>query len=163
MTRHAVEDFLTETPEPEQSTFDPLSCYDGAGVIITDGPGGRVYMRLDDPGKYFNVTGNPVSEATARRAGFDTSKWRGEAQRRAIMDQARAKIAAHRRREEAPQVETTPQERLNNPEVKRLVADALKVMAERTAQRAKTQAKDIAKAQHIAEELRHTSRDPAYR
>jgi hypothetical protein len=82
------------------------------GVIIAEaGPGTRTYMRVDQPGIYFDAQQRPVSERDAQRAGFNVAFYR--AQRRA----AEIKQSAAARADQI--IRTDGRQALLTPEQKR--------------------------------------------
>jgi hypothetical protein len=78
--------------------------YDTGVIIAESGPGTKTYMRLDQPGEYFDGQGQPVSERAAQRAGFDVAHWRTEARAKRIKDAA----AEHAQRIRAKAKEQPP-------------------------------------------------------
>src|SRR5258707_14950747 len=67
--------------------------YDTGLIISEAGPGTKVYMRVDDPGIYFDAQQRPVSERDAARAGFNIGFYRSERRAKAIKDQAEVHAA----------------------------------------------------------------------
>ncbi|HEU0063341.1 MAG TPA: hypothetical protein VFR19_25930 [Hyphomicrobiaceae bacterium] len=61
------------------------------GLIIKESYNVKIFMYVDDPGRYFDPAGNEVSDAVANSAGFDVTKDRAkrrltEAKRKAEAD-----------------------------------------------------------------------------
>jgi hypothetical protein len=93
------------------------------GVIISYSGMTSVWMRISDPGVYYNAAGAEVSERDAQRAGFNVQYWRD--QRRAAAIQQAAKSHADRIRSESA-------EHLKTPEDKRAErTEALRVQAQK--------------------------------
>jgi hypothetical protein len=63
--------------------------YDKGVIIAEAGPGTRTYMRVDQPGVYFDAQQRPVSERDAQRAGFNVAYYRAQ-KRAAEIKQAAA-------------------------------------------------------------------------
>jgi len=102
------------------------------GVIINVGGGGQVWMRVADPGVYYNAAGQEVPEREAARAGFNVSYWRHKKRALEIQQSAAAR---------ADQIlNTDAAEALKSPEQKRqertdaLRAQAAKIIRERQRQ-----------------------------
>jgi hypothetical protein len=92
------------------------------GVIINYSGMTQVWMRLADPGVYYNAAGQEVPEREAQRAGFNTAYWRG--QRRAAQIQAAAKSHADKiRAESAEHLKTEEDKRRERAEALREAAD----------------------------------------
>jgi hypothetical protein len=71
---------------PKPKIVDEL--YDTGLIICESGPGTKTYMRVDDPGVYFDAQQRPVSERDAARAGFNVQYWRSERRAKQIKDAA---------------------------------------------------------------------------
>jgi hypothetical protein len=108
---------------------DIVADYYDTGVIIAEaGPGTKTYMRLDQPGEYFDGQGQPVSERDAARAGFDVAHWRAEARAKRIKEAAAAH--AERIRAKAKEQPPTLKERTATAVAKVEREQARKVQAE---------------------------------
>jgi hypothetical protein len=75
-------------------TEGPPRCIDvDAGYSIKELPDGtRIFMHKAHPGTYLNASGEEISEAIAKQAGFDTERYRRERTRSDKMAEAQAVI-----------------------------------------------------------------------
>ena len=96
--------------------------YDIGLIFCEAGPSTRTYMRVDQPGIYFDGQQRPVSERDAARAGFNVPYYRAQKRAKEIQDLANARADAI--------IRTDGAEALKSPEQKRQErTDALKAKA----------------------------------
>jgi nicotinamide mononucleotide (NMN) deamidase PncC len=122
--------------------------YDTGLIIAEAGPGTKTYMRVDDPGVYFDAQQRPVSERDAARAGFNVQYWRSERRAKAIKDAAEQHAQRIRAEGQAfmQQALVSPNEELR-AKANRLAAEWLKAHGESNRHDAEM-ARQVRKAAH---------------
>jgi hypothetical protein len=105
--------------------------YDQGLIISESGPGTKTYMRVDDPGVYFDAQQRPVSERDAARAGFNIGYWRHERRAKQIKDAAEEHAQKIKAQGQAAMREAlqSPDEKLR-AKANRLAAEWLKAHTE---------------------------------